>query len=102
VLSLLVAYIVTNVGAMRFLFWERRVALWQAVVPLLGIAALVYVLYKNVYPRPAHPYDVFPFAVLGWLLVGLGIVALVPGLARQIGARLTREELEADDEGPYY
>jgi amino acid transporter len=93
VLSLLVAYIVTNLGALRFLFWERRIAVWQAIVPLLGIAALVYVIYKNVYPRPAHPYDIFPFAVLGWLLLGLGIVALVPGLARQIGARLTREEL---------
>jgi amino acid transporter len=93
VLSLLVAYIVTNLGALRFLFWERRIAVWQAIVPLLGIAALVYVIYKNVYPRPAHPYDIFPFALLGWLLLGLGIVALVPGLARQIGARLTREEL---------
>jgi amino acid transporter len=93
VLSLLVAYIVTNLGALRFLFWERRIAIWQAIVPLLGIAALVYVIYKNVYPRPAHPYDTFPFVVLGWLLLGFGIVALVPGLARRIGARLTREEL---------
>jgi amino acid transporter len=101
VLSLLVVYIVTNLGALRFLFWERRVALWQVVVPLLAIAALVYVIYKNVYPRPAHPYDVFPFVVLGWLVLGGAIVVLVPGLARRIGARLTREELgrAVQDEG---
>lgn len=37
----------------------------------------------------------FPFIVLAWLVIGLAIVALVPGLARRIGARLTREELEA-------
>jgi amino acid transporter len=98
VLSLLVAYIATNLGALRFLFWERRVAVWQAVIPLLAIAALVYVIYKNVYPQPAHPYDVFPFVVLGWLLLGGAIVVLVPGLARRIGARLTREELERSGE----
>jgi amino acid transporter len=100
VLAILVGYMVTNLGALRFLFWERRVALWQAVIPLVAIAILVYVLYKNVYPRPAHPYDTFPYAVLGWLAIGAAIVLFVPGLARRIGARLTREELETE-EGPH-
>lgn len=98
VLSLLVAYIVTNVGALRFLFLGRRVAAWQAVIPVIGIAILAYVLYKNVYPQPAAPYDRFPFIVLAWLAVGLAVVLLVPGLARQIGSRLTREELQAEPE----
>jgi amino acid transporter len=96
VLAILVGYMVTNLGALRFLFWERRVPLWQAVIPLIAIAILVYVLYKNVYPRPAHPYDTFPYAVLGWLVIGAAIVLFVPGLARRIGARLTREELGAE------
>jgi amino acid transporter len=99
VLAILVGYMVTNLGALRFLFWERRVALWQAVIPLVAIAILVYVLYKNVYPRPAHPYDTFPYAVLGWLAIGAAIVLFVPGLAHRIGARLTREEL-GTEEGP--
>lgn len=101
VLAILVGYMVTNLGALRFLFWERRAALWQAVIPLVAIAILVYVLYKNVYPKPAHPYDTFPYAVLGWLVIGAAIVVFVPGLASQIGARLTREELGAGaEEGP--
>jgi hypothetical protein len=98
VLAILVGYIVTNLGALRFLFWERRVALWQAIVPLTAIVILVYVIYKNVHPKPAHPYDTFPYVVLGWLIVGGLIAFLVPGLARSIGSRLTREELGGDTE----
>jgi amino acid transporter len=98
VLAILVGYIVTNLGALRFLFWERRVALWQAIVPVTAIAILVYVIYKNVHPKPAHPYDTFPYVVLGWLVIGVLIAFLVPGLARSIGGRLTREELGGESE----
>ena len=60
VLSLLVAYIVTNVGAIRFLFIRaRRAPLWELAFPLLGIAFLVYTLYKNVQGVP-FPYSRFP------------------------------------------
>jgi amino acid transporter len=98
VLAILVGYIVTNVGALRFLFWERRVALWQAIVPVTAIVILVYVIYKNVHPKPPHPYDTFPYAVLGWLVIGVLIAVLVPGLARSIGSRMTREELGGESE----
>ena len=101
VLSLLVAYIVTNVGALRFLFGRiRRAPVWQAVVPVIAIAFLAYTIYKNV-KGAAFPYNRFPFVVGAWLLLGLGIVLALPGLARRIGAGLAREEgLSTDDAAP--
>jgi amino acid transporter len=92
VLSMLVAYIVTNLGAMKFLHWERREAVWRVVVPILAIAALVYTLYKNLWPRPAHPYNLFPYIIGGWLIFGAALTVAFPGLARRIGRSLSRDE----------
>jgi len=101
VLSMLVAYIVTNVGAMRFLHLGRREAPWRVIVPILAIAALVYTIYKNVWPRPAYPYDNFPIMVGAWLLLGIAIALLYPGLARRIGRGLAEAEgiRQPDQEG---
>jgi len=99
VLSLLVAYIVTNTGALRYLFLRgvRRAPAWQVVVPVVAIAILGYTIDKQVTGQ-TFPYDRFPFVVAIWLLVGLAIVVAVPGLARRIGVGLAREEgLAADD-----
>jgi amino acid transporter len=92
VLTLLVAYIVTNAGALRFLFLSRRVPAWEAVFPLVGLAILLYVIYKNVYPAPDFPFNLFPYIAGAWLLIGLGSVLFVPGLARRIGANLAARE----------
>jgi amino acid transporter len=92
VLTLLVAYIVTNAGALRFLFLSRRVPAWEAVFPLVGLAILFYVIYKNVYPAPDFPFNLFPYIAGAWLLIGLGSVLFVPGLARRIGANLAARE----------
>ena len=98
VLSLLVAYMVTNIGALRFLFGRiRRAPLWQAPIPVIAIAFLAYTIYKNI-KGATFPYDRFPFVVAIWLLVGLVIVLALPGLARRIGAGLAREEgIAAED-----
>jgi hypothetical protein len=46
----------------------------------------------------AFPYDHFWIVVAAWLLVGLAIVLCSPGLARQIGRSLARDEgVELDD-----
>jgi amino acid transporter len=96
VLCMLAAYIVVNVGAIRFLFIAaRRAPLWEIVIPLLGIAFLVYTIYKNVQGVP-FPYDRFPFWVGGWLVVGLVFILLAPKLARRIGAALVHDA-ELDD-----
>jgi amino acid transporter len=91
VLSLLVAYIATNLGAIRHLFIQaRRRPLWELVFPIAGIAFLVFTIYKNVAGTEA-PYNRFPWIVLAWLAIGALIVALAPGVARRIGEALTRE-----------
>jgi hypothetical protein len=92
VLTLLVAYIVTNAGALRFLFLSRRVPAWEAIFPLVGLAILLYVIYKNVYPAPDFPFNLFPYIAGARLLIGLGSVLFVPGLARRIGANLAARE----------
>jgi amino acid transporter len=84
VLSLLVMYIVTNVGALRFLFVEeRRAPLAEAILPVGGIAVAAYTLYRNLWPVPPHPFNLFPYVVAVWLALALAAAWLVPGLARR-------------------
>ena len=91
VLSMLAAYIVVNVGAIRYLFIAaRRAPLWEIVIPLLGIAFLVYTIYKNVQGVP-FPYDRFPFWVAGWLVVALVFIVVAPKLIRRIGVALVHD-----------
>ncbi len=66
VLSLLAMYLLTNVAAIRFLRGRREVLL-----PAAGIAVAGYVLYHNLWPVPAAPYDVFPYVVAAWLAAGV-------------------------------
>jgi amino acid transporter len=98
VLSLLVGYAVTNAGAIRMFLTSRREAAWEIVIPVIAILILGYVFWKNVSPVPAYPFNVFPYLVLVWLVVGFAIVLFVPGLARRIGTNLVAEEgMEAQE-----
>jgi amino acid transporter len=88
-ISLLVAYVLATVGAIRFLFFSGPPSAprWQAVIPTLGGAFVVYTIYKNVVHVPS-PYSYFGWIVLVWLLVGAALVALAPGLAERVRAGL--------------
>lgn len=86
-LSLLVAYVVTTLGALRFLA-SRGLQVFDIVVPVLGIAFVTYVLWKNVSPVPDYPYSLYPYLVAGYLLVGLAIVVFTPGLSARIGVSM--------------
>ena len=93
VLSLLVMYIVTNAAALRFLFVAaRRVPRWEIVLPLGGIAVAAYTLYRNVWPVPSYPFNVFPYVVAAWLAVAAVAVWVVPGLAARIERGLAVED----------
>ena len=92
-LPLLVAYIATSLGALVFLFIRgRRARTWEIVIPIAAIAFVVYTLYKNVYPVPDYPYNVFPYMTLGWLAIAVAVIVFVPGLAARIGRHLAEQE----------
>ncbi len=43
----------------------------EALLPLAGLAVALYVLYHNVRPVPPSPFDVFPYVVVAWLVIGV-------------------------------
>jgi amino acid transporter len=69
-LGLLSAYIVTNIGAFRFLILQKRAPAWEGIFPVGATLFLAYVLFKQVHPVPDHPYNLFPYVVLAWIIVG--------------------------------
>jgi len=91
VLSLIVAYAVTNVGAAKLFLSDRRERAWELVFPVSAIIILAYVFYRNAVGQ-VYPFNWFPWVVVAWLAVGFTIIMTVPGLARRIGANLTAAE----------
>jgi amino acid transporter len=78
--ALAFVYVVSNIGL--FVFYRREHGdefSWgkHLVVPVIGIIALAVVVYYSVNPLPAWPVSLAPFIVLGWLVVGGIVVAVV-------------------------
>jgi amino acid transporter len=91
VLSLLFMYMLTNLGAMRLLARAGGVARWEILFPLGGIVVAGYTLYRNLIPAPPSPFDVFPYVVAGWLVLGLTASIVLPGFAARISSGLARQ-----------
>ena len=64
--------------------------MWQVVVPVLGLALVVYTIYRNAVGLDA-PYSWFPWVVLAWLVVGVAI-SFAPGLAGRVRDNLERSQ----------
>lgn len=93
-LILLVAYVLATVGVSRLLFFSKvkEVATWEAVVPAAAIIALIYTLWRNVWPFPEGQGRIAPVLAIVWLLLGIGYVLFRPAAAREAGRRLTADE----------
>ncbi len=94
-LILIFAYLVTVIGAVRFLFFSGRrlVPAWEIVVPLAAIAVLGYTLYRNVWPYPEEGAARWlPVVCAVWILIGVLIVLVRPEATRRAGELLTRSE----------
>jgi hypothetical protein len=85
-LSVLVVYVVVSVSAARL---ELQSSSWlRVILPLGGALVALYVLYRNLIPAPAFPYNLFPYIVAGWLVLGLSLALAVPEVRRRVSAGL--------------
>jgi amino acid transporter len=94
-LILLVAYILTTIGAIYLFFIQRKMAVpsWQIVIPIAAIVLLGYTLYRNVIPYPpAGAARWLPVVSGGWLLIGILAVLAAPDTARRMGVQLSEME----------
>jgi amino acid transporter len=87
---ILVAYVMATVGAIYFLFFkgEPSVPRWQIIVPVLGGAFVCYTIYRNVFVGQEGTYARLPYIEGIYLLIGLLVVSLAPGLAGRVRAGL--------------
>ncbi|MCU1605982.1 MAG: Amino acid permease-associated region [Modestobacter sp.] len=97
-LILLVAYLLTTIGAIRLVFVQRRmpVPMWQVAIPVLALVVLGYTIWRNVIPYPAYADGAafwFPIVAGLWLLAAVVAVLARPALAQRAGAALTAAEL---------
>ena len=91
VLALLVVYLATQVGAMVLFRRNGRWRVWQFAIPVLAILLLANTLYRNVFPIPAAPYNLFPYVVIVWIVVGVAISYARPAQMRAVAAELENE-----------
>jgi hypothetical protein len=61
-------------------------------MPVIGIAFLLYTLYRQVIPVPSSPYNYFPYIVAAYLIIGASLVIGIPGMAARVGAALAKSE----------
>jgi len=87
---ILVAYVMATVGAIYFLFFkgEAKAPRWQVVIPLLGGAFVCYTIYRNVFIGQVGTFARLPYIEVVYLIVGLVVVSVTPGLAGRVRAGL--------------
>jgi amino acid transporter len=91
-LAILVGYGLVNIGAARAVFDSSLgVGKWRGILPAIAVILCGYVLYANIYPVPASPYNYFPYILLAWLVIGAAVILLSPQLARRVGAGLAKD-----------
>ncbi len=54
--------------AEHFRWWRH------AVIPLVGTLLLLPVLYVTFVPLPPYPFDLVPYLVVAWMIIGVGVM----------------------------
>jgi hypothetical protein len=87
---ILVAYVMATVGAIYYLFFNGRpkAPVWQVAIPVLGGAFVCYTIYRNVFVGQVGTYARLPYIEVAYLILGLVVVLIAPGLAGRVRAGL--------------
>ena len=95
--AVIIVYIMANVALIRFFAKDpERNVLKHVVAPLAGVAALAYPLYFVAKPGQSYPYNLVPYLVAIWIVLGLAVYfylrSSAPEKLQAIGMALAEEE----------
>jgi amino acid transporter len=78
-LALMLVYI--SVGAAETVeAWRERRVLWTCI-SVSGPALLLWVLFRNLYPVPDFPNNLWPYVALAWVAASWALLKMRPALA---------------------
>ncbi|MCL6452868.1 MAG: APC family permease [Alicyclobacillus sp.] len=92
--TLLVAYLLINVAAIRFFRRFRAEGYSHTrhlVIPVLGFLALLWPIYGNVYPVPAPPFNLFPYIAAAWILLGIVLIQVLSARDPSLPSRIVED-----------
>jgi amino acid transporter len=95
--AIVIVYIMANVALIRYFAKDPERNIFKHVIlPILGIVALAYPLYFVAKPGQSYPYNLVPYVVLVWIVLGLATYfyfrANSPGKLAAVGSVLAEEE----------
>ena len=94
----LLAYVLVSISAPIFLSRRKVLTPLPVIVSALATIAIGYVVYKNLIPVPASPYNTFPYIFLAWIVIGLAWYLVLKARDPERAARLgTFQEQETGD-----
>jgi amino acid transporter len=98
-LLILIAYVLVTIGAAVFLFIKPMLAgeptkanKAELVIPVVGVALLIYTLYRNVVPYPVGADRWLPIITVIWAAIAAVAVIVAPAFSRRLGECLMNDE----------
>ncbi|MEP6811982.1 MAG: APC family permease [Actinomycetota bacterium] len=97
--AVIIVYMMANLALIRYFAKDpERSLLKHVVAPLLGIVALAYPLYFVAKPGQPYPYNLVPYLVAIWIVIGLAVYfyfrSSAPDKLQAVGMALAEEETD--------
>jgi amino acid transporter len=102
-IAFLVLYGLTALGLIFVAFRDKQAfptvnPLTHVVIPLAAAALMAYPLYRTVRPLPPGVYKTLPLYLIGWLIIGIGVLFYLrrsrPDAIARVGSLMAGGEIE--------
>jgi amino acid transporter len=70
-LSMLVAYVFVNASGIVYFYMNKHWKVYQLIIPIVSIIAMLYAAYSNIYPIPPYPMNFAPYITVGFIIIML-------------------------------
>jgi len=91
-LSIILCYLITVIGSMVYFTKTKEWKIFNLILPAIGLLALLFTFYANIWPVQSFPFNLFPYVVLAVLVLG-SIFSFT--YKKKIPAQISEEQVPA-------